>query len=84
MLTPWPLLDFDPSYPRNPVSWDNIISKWRMDKGVSQVDLARAIGVNEMTIVNWETRSIAPAKRHMENLKGFVREVPQGWNLDSV
>lgn len=55
-----------------------------MDKGVSQVDLARAIGVNEMTIVNWETRSIAPAKRHMENLKGFVREVPQGWNLDSV
>jgi len=31
-----------------------------MDKGISQADLAERIGVNEMTIVNWEIRGMVP------------------------
>jgi DNA-binding transcriptional regulator YiaG len=27
-----------------------------MDKGVSQVELAKTIGVKEMTMVNWEVK----------------------------
>jgi len=53
-------LDFDPSYPKNPRTFWDYIRKFRKDKGVSQVDLAKMIGVNEMTIVNWETRGMVP------------------------
>lgn len=31
-----------------------------MEQGVSQVELAKTLGVNEMTIVNWEIRGMVP------------------------
>ena len=34
------------------------IREWRMEQGISQVDLAKRLGVNEMTIVNWEIRGM--------------------------
>jgi hypothetical protein len=45
-------LDFDPTYPKNPKTLRNYIRKWRMDKGIFQADLARMLGVVEMTVVN--------------------------------
>jgi DNA-binding XRE family transcriptional regulator len=53
-------LDLDPSYPKDPKTLGNYIRKWRMDKGISQVELARTLGVNEMTIVNWEIKAKVP------------------------
>lgn len=47
-------LDFDPAYPRIPRTPKQHIRKWRMDKGISQASLASRLGVNGMTIVNWE------------------------------
>jgi len=44
-------LEFDRSYPKSPSTLGEYIRKWRMDKGILQVDLARKLGVNEMTIV---------------------------------
>ena len=36
-----------------------------MDKGLFQVDLAKMIGVNEMTVVNWETKGMVPRIREV-------------------
>jgi DNA-binding XRE family transcriptional regulator len=46
-----------------------------MDKGIFQVDLAKTIGVDEMTIVNWEIRGRIPCPRHHEKLMRAVPEV---------
>ena len=37
-----------------------------------QKDLAIVLGVNEMTIVNWELDRRKPAKRHRERLGGVM------------
>ena len=47
-------LEFNPTYPKILKTLGDYIRKWRMEQGISQVELAKAIGVHEMTIVNWE------------------------------
>jgi transcriptional regulator with XRE-family HTH domain len=49
------------------------VRKWRLEQGLLQVDLAKKIGVNEMTIVNWERGKTKPAKRKFEKLKKILR-----------
>jgi transcriptional regulator with XRE-family HTH domain len=44
------------------------------------VDLAKKIGVNEMTIVNWERGKTKPDKRKFEKLKKILRSpMPSNW-----
>jgi len=38
------------------------IKKARLEKGLRQKDVARAIGLNEMTIANWERRASPPTR----------------------
>jgi transcriptional regulator with XRE-family HTH domain len=45
------------------------IRKFRLEKGLRQKDLAIMLGVNELTIVNWELDRRKPAKRHAERLR---------------
>ena len=54
-------LEFDPTYPTEPKTLGDYIRKYRMDKGISQVELAETLGVNDMTIVNWEKWKTKPA-----------------------
>jgi DNA-binding XRE family transcriptional regulator len=56
-------IDFDPAYPKNPSTLGDYIRKYRKDKGISQVELSEKLGVNEMTIVNWEIRGMVPRIR---------------------
>ena len=44
------------------------IRKFRLERGLRQKDLAILLGVNEMTIVNWELDRRKPAKRQAERL----------------
>jgi len=39
------------------------------------LELAQKLGVNEMTIVNWEVKGRVPAKRHMEKIRQTVEWV---------
>ncbi len=48
------------------------IRKFRLERGLRQKDLAIVLGVNEMTIVNWELDRRKPAKRHLERLGELV------------
>ncbi|MEW6034712.1 MAG: helix-turn-helix transcriptional regulator [Chloroflexota bacterium] len=51
------------------------IRKARLEKGMRQVDVARVIGVDEMTMVNWERRETTPLLRQMKikRLCDFLR-----------
>ena len=54
------------------------IRKWRLEQGLFQVDLAKRIGVSEMTIVSWEKASI-------ENAIGLIRRLfPKKTDFDLV
>jgi DNA-binding XRE family transcriptional regulator len=49
-----------------------LIRKWRLEPGLFQRDLAKMIGVNEMTIVNWEKGRVRPTKRNLEKLRAVL------------
>jgi DNA-binding XRE family transcriptional regulator len=47
-----------------------------LEKGLIQRNLAKIIGVNEMTIVNWEKGRTKPTRKNLERMKpvlGFER-----------
>jgi DNA-binding XRE family transcriptional regulator len=70
-------LDFNPAYPKNPRTLGDYIRKCRIDKGFSQAELAETIGVNEMTIVNWEIKGMVPRiKEVRERLRRFIARLP--------
>jgi transcriptional regulator with XRE-family HTH domain len=60
------------------------LRKWRLERGLYQVDLAKMVGVNEMTIVNWEKGRTKPTKKNLErinailvDLKLWVKNLPR-------
>ena len=48
------------------------IKKWRLEHGLFQKDLAKMIGVNEMTIVNWEKGRALPSEKNIEGIKEIL------------
>jgi DNA-binding XRE family transcriptional regulator len=48
-----------------------------LEQGLRQKDLAKKIGVDEMTIVNWETGKTKPIKSNLERLKLLI-DFPEG------
>jgi DNA-binding XRE family transcriptional regulator len=49
------------------------LKKCRLERGLFQVDLAKRVGVSEMTIVNWKTGKTKPRKKNLEKLKTILR-----------
>jgi repressor LexA len=52
------------------------IKKWRLEQGLFQRDLAKMVGVDEMTIVNWEKEKTKPTKRNLERIKKILGVEP--------
>jgi len=48
------------------------IKKRRFEQGVFQRDLAKMIGVDEMTIVNWEKGRTKPTQKNIERIKTIL------------
>jgi ribosome-binding protein aMBF1 (putative translation factor) len=48
------------------------IKKWRLERGLFRVDLAKRIGVSEMVIVNWEKEKTKPTRRNLEKIKAIL------------
>ena len=40
--------------------------------GLFQVDLAKRVGLSEITIVNWEKEKTAPTKRNLERIRAII------------
>jgi DNA-binding XRE family transcriptional regulator len=43
-----------------------------VEQGLFQKDLAKIIGVDEMTIVNWEKGRTKPTKKNIERIKEIL------------
>ena len=56
--------------------WRLRIKKWRLEQGLIQKDLAKLIGVDEMTIVNWEKGRTKPIKQNLEKLEKILGNFP--------
>ena len=52
------------------------IRKWRLEQGLFQRELAKMIGVDEMTIVNWEKGRTKPIKGNLERIRAIMGEPP--------
>jgi transcriptional regulator with XRE-family HTH domain len=70
-------------YPHSPTSVGEHIRKRRLDLKLRQIDSAKAIGCDELTVVNWEKGHTQPSVNHMA---GFVRflgfnPIPDGESL---
>ena len=52
------------------------IKKWRLERGLFQVDLAKKVGVSEMTIVNWEKGRTKPIKQYFERIEKILGDFP--------
>ena len=48
------------------------IRRFRLEQGLYQVQLAKRIGVDEMTIVNWEKDRTAPRGTRLVRLAGAL------------
>jgi DNA-binding XRE family transcriptional regulator len=44
-----------------------------LEQGLFQRDLAKRIGVGEMTIVNWEKGRTEPTEKNIEKLKAALK-----------
>jgi transcriptional regulator with XRE-family HTH domain len=50
------------------------IREWRLEQGLFQRDLAKIVGVNEITIVNWKKGRTKPTEKNIlrtEEILGF-------------
>ena len=63
------------SYPSNPKTIGEAIRKRRLDLGLRQIDLAKIVGCNEMTIVNWEKGHTRPRTNKMFDVGAFLGEI---------
>lgn len=66
-------------YPREPITLGEHLRKRRGELGLQQRDVARQVGVNASTILNWETGRTTPPIRHLPLIIEFLGYDP--WPL---
>ena len=59
-------------YPACPKNIGEMLRKRRLDLGLRQIDAAKMIGCDEMTIVNWEKGHRSPRVNHMAGVVDFL------------
>ncbi len=63
------MLDSNPAYPSQPKTFGERLRKARMDKGILIKELAKAVGVTENTVINWELKGMKPRKISRNKIK---------------
>jgi len=64
---------------RRPARIGPLIAELRAVRGLTQVELARTIGVNRITIGRWEAGRTLPSLAHLLALSGALRVRPEVW-----
>ena len=59
-------------YPTVPKTIGEMVRKRRLDLGLRQIDVAKVIGCDEMSIVNWERGHTVPRINHMAGVTRFL------------
>lgn len=65
-----------PGYPAEPRTLGEQLKKWRLDRGLRQVELARLLGVDEMTVVYWERGKHRPRVSHLPGIHRLIGAPP--------
>lgn len=65
-----------PGYPLHPRELGEHLRKRRLDLTLYQKQVAKRLGVDEMTIVNWEKGRTQPSLTHLPSLITFLGYVP--------
>ena len=68
----------DKRYPKELTTIGDAIRKRRLDLGLLQRDVAKIIGCNEMSVVNWEKGYTNPRTNKMAGVERFLND---GWVL---
>ena len=78
-----PYLERIQGYPATPTSVGEHIRKRRLDLKLLQIDAARIIGCDKMSVVNWEKGRSLPALCHMAGIVEFLGfdPLPEGDDL---
>ncbi|MHC4474687.1 MAG: helix-turn-helix domain-containing protein [Planctomycetota bacterium] len=66
---------FDPSYPVEASCFARQVRKARMDAGLQVKQLAQAVAVHEMTIIDWEQGRTRPRRKKMEEIKTVLQRL---------
>jgi hypothetical protein len=69
-------------YPSDPKTIGEAIRKRRLDLGLRQIDLAKIVGCNEMTVVNWEKGHTNPSPDKIVRVKRFLASFKRSVLLD--
>ncbi|MFH0795870.1 MAG: helix-turn-helix domain-containing protein [Candidatus Omnitrophota bacterium] len=59
----------NPRYPANPKTFGQKLRKWRMDNNLTIKTIAKTIGADEMSIINWEIRNVTPVYKFARKIK---------------
>jgi transcriptional regulator with XRE-family HTH domain len=59
-------------YPADPKTIGEMIRKRRLDLGLRQIDAAKMIGCDEMSVVNWEKGHRSPRVNHLSGVIEFL------------
>jgi transcriptional regulator with XRE-family HTH domain len=59
-------------YPATPKTLGEKIRKRRLDLNLRQIEVAKIVGCDEMTVVNWEKGHASPRINHMPNVLKFL------------
>jgi DNA-binding XRE family transcriptional regulator len=62
-------------YPAKPRTIGEAIRKRRLDLGLRQIDVARIIGCNQLTIINWEKGHMQPQTNKIARIERFLTTV---------
>jgi DNA-binding transcriptional regulator YiaG len=74
---PWgPYATEKKGYPATPKTLGEEIRKRRLDLNFRQIDVAKIIGYDEMTVVNWEKGYASPRINHRPKVVEFLRFNP--------
>jgi ribosome-binding protein aMBF1 (putative translation factor) len=65
---------FFKDYPSTPKNFGERLRKARMDAGLQIKDFAQMLGVNEGSIINWETRGMKPRGRNFARAEEFLNQ----------
>jgi len=70
---PWgPYSTEKKGYPATPKTLGEDIRKRRLDLNLRQIDVAKIVGCDEMTVVNWEKGYASPRIHHMPKVVEFL------------
>jgi ribosome-binding protein aMBF1 (putative translation factor) len=59
-----PIGVFNQAYPEKPQTFGETLRKARIDAGLQIKELAQELGVDEMSVINWELKGMKPTKRN--------------------